>query len=69
MAKKLIISIDKDGFITAEVNGVKGEKCRDYLALLEDILEGKAITEELTQEYYEKPAKLNEEQSINTVLK
>ncbi|MDR1202436.1 MAG: DUF2997 domain-containing protein [Tannerellaceae bacterium] len=69
MAKKLIISIDKNGFVTAEVNGVKGEKCRDYLALLEDILEGKAVTEELTQEYYEQPVKLNEEQRIDTVSK
>jgi hypothetical protein len=69
MAKKLIISIDKNGLVSAEVNGVKGKKCRDYLALLEAILEGKAVAEELTPEYYEQPVTLIEEQHIRAVSK
>jgi hypothetical protein len=62
MSKKLIISIDKSGFVTAEVSGAKGKKCLDYIALLEDILEGKTVSEEYTQEYYEQQTVLNEEQ-------
>ena len=69
MSKKLIISIDKNGFVTAEVSGAKGQKCLDYIALLEDILEGKMVSKEYTQEYYEQQAILNEEQHIKTEQK
>jgi hypothetical protein len=62
MAKKLIISIDKNGAVTAEVSGAKGKKCLDYIALLEDILEGKVASQEYTQEYYEQPVAVSEEQ-------
>jgi len=66
MSKKLIISIDKNGFVTAEVSGTKGQKCLDYIALLEDILEGKMVSQEYTQEYYEQQNLLNKEQHIKT---
>jgi len=66
MSKKLIISIDKNGFVSAEVSGAKGKKCLDYIALLEDILEGKMVSKEYTPEYYEQQNLLNEEQHIKT---
>ncbi|MCL1933465.1 MAG: DUF2997 domain-containing protein [Candidatus Azobacteroides sp.] len=66
MSKRFIISIDKNGFVTAEVSGAKGKKCLDYIALLEDILEGKTISKEYTQEYYERQVVSNEEQYIKT---
>jgi hypothetical protein len=69
MAKKLIISIDKNGFATAEVSGAKGKKCLDYIALLEDILEGKMVSKEYTQEYYEQQTALNEEQNVKAEQK
>jgi len=69
MSKRLIISIDKNGLVTAEVSGVKGKKCSDYIALLEDILEGKTVSKEYTQEYYEQETLSNEEQHIKTEQK
>ncbi len=53
MAKKLIITIGKDGNISGEISGVKGKKCLDYTRLLESIVEGKVIGQEYTQEYYQ----------------
>ena len=69
MSKKLIISIDKNGLVTAEVSGAKGKNCLNYIALLEDIIEGKTVTKEYTQEYYEQQTLLNEEQHIKTEQK
>ena len=69
MSKKLIISIDKNGFVNAEVTGAKGKKCLDYIALLEDILEGKAVSQEYTHEFYEHEAVLDVQQHIKTEQK
>jgi hypothetical protein len=69
MSKKLILSINKNGVVSAEVNGIKGPKCLDYITLLEDILEGKVASKEFTQEYYEQQTALNEEQRIKTEQK
>jgi len=69
MPKKLIISIDKNGFVNAEVTGAKGKKCLDYIALLEDILEGKVASHEYTQEYYEQEAVLDEKLQIKAEQK
>ena len=69
MSKKLIISIDKNGFVSAEVSGAKGKKCLDYIALLEDMLEGKTVSKEYTQEYFEQQTEVNEEQYLKTEQK
>lgn len=70
MAKRVIISIDRKGLVNAEISGVKGKKCTDYISLLEDILEGKVVEQEFTQEYYqEQEARVAPEQSIETKSK
>lgn len=51
--KKIIISIDKDGYVKAEITGVKGAACKEYIALVEEIVNGKVVDEELTSEYYQ----------------
>lgn len=53
MAKQLKIQIFQDGQIQAEVLGVKGKKCTDYISLLEELLEAEIIESEYTSEYYE----------------
>jgi hypothetical protein len=53
MAKQLRIQIFQDGQIQAEVLGVKGKKCTDYISLLEELLEAEIIESEYTSEYYE----------------
>ncbi|WP_042462779.1 DUF2997 domain-containing protein [Neobacillus dielmonensis] len=53
MAKQLRIQIFQDGQIQAEVLGIKGKKCTDYISLLEELLEAETVDSEYTPEYYE----------------
>ncbi len=69
MAKKLIISIDKNGFVNAEVSGVRGGKCLDYISLLEDILEGNVVSREYTHEYHQQETEVKMEQNLQAKLK
>lgn len=60
MSKQLILTIKKDGSISAKTKGIKGKKCEDYIKIIEDLTDSKAINIEYTQEYYE-----NEEELVN----
>lgn len=54
MSKKLIIKIKKDGSIEAQTKGIKGKKCEDYIGIVEELTDSKAINIEYTKEYQEK---------------
>ncbi|OCA87835.1 hypothetical protein A8F94_08315 [Bacillus sp. FJAT-27225] len=53
MKKQFRIQLFSDGQIQAEVLGVKGKKCTDYISLLEELLDAETIDSEYTAEYYE----------------
>jgi Protein of unknown function (DUF2997) len=53
MSKQLRVQIFQDGQIQAEVLGIKGKKCTDYISILEELLEAETIDSEYTSEYYE----------------
>lgn len=53
MSKQLKIQIFQDGQIQAEVLGIKGKKCTDYISILEELLEAETIDSDYTSEYYE----------------
>lgn len=42
-----------DGRVQAEVEGVKGKACTDYVNVLEEILDAEVIESHYTPEYYE----------------
>ncbi|WP_462410815.1 DUF2997 domain-containing protein [Neobacillus sp. Marseille-QA0830] len=67
MAKQLRIQIFQDGHIQAEVQGVKGKKCTDYISLLEELLGAETIESEYTPEYYEVEELELEEVETNTM--
>lgn len=67
--KRVIISINKDGGINAEVNGTKGVECIDYIPLLEAILEGKTTLVEYTHEYYQQENSIINIQEQNISIK
>ncbi|MBC9931986.1 DUF2997 domain-containing protein [Chitinophaga qingshengii] len=66
--RKLIISIDKEGNVTAEINGVKGPSCKDYTKLVEQLVEGNIIHETLTSEYYEQEVKTDDRSQLSNNL-
>ncbi len=52
--QKIIITIEEDGKIKAETQGIKGEVCLEELQeLLEDV--GELTSLKKTDEYYQKP--------------
>ncbi|MBP1906555.1 hypothetical protein J2Z32_003217 [Paenibacillus turicensis] len=64
MAKKIQIQIFPDGQIKAEVMGVKGKGCMDYLEVLEQLLDAEIVDSEYTAEYYETEQVVIEEQQV-----
>ncbi|WHY78020.1 DUF2997 domain-containing protein [Neobacillus sp. WH10] len=53
MEEKIQIRILPDGRIQAETLGIKGEKCTDYIMILENLLNAQAVQAEYTKEFYE----------------
>lgn len=51
MAKTITISILPDGRVQAEVHGVKGKACTDYIGILESLMDAEAIDSAFTPEY------------------
>lgn len=65
MGKKIQLRIYPDGTVQADVEGIKGKKCTDYIKIIEDILEAEVIDSEYTPEYYEsEKIEINEEDKI-----
>lgn len=52
-SKQLIISIDKAGYVKAEVSGVPDASRKEYITLIEEIVNGKVTAEEPTAAYYQ----------------
>lgn len=53
MSKRIQLRVYPDGRIEAEVQGVKGKTCTDYIAVLEELLEAETIQSAFTPEYFE----------------
>lgn len=53
MSKRIQLRVYPDGRIEAEVQGVKGKTCTDYIAVLEELLEAETIESAFTPEYFE----------------
>lgn len=65
MGKKIQLRIYPDGTVQANVEGVKGKKCTDYIKIIEGILEAEVIDSEYTPEYYEsEKIEINEDDRI-----
>ncbi|MDP4144405.1 MAG: DUF2997 domain-containing protein [Bacillota bacterium] len=65
MEKKVKIRIYVDGTIQADVEGVKGKKCTDYIKIIEELLEAKVVDSEYTPEYFENEVvEIYEEENI-----
>lgn len=53
MATRIQLHIYPDGLVQADVQGIKGKKCAQYIRILEEILEAEAVDSAYTPEYYE----------------
>ncbi len=53
MIKRVQIKILPDGSIEAVTQGIKGKACLEYVHLLEELLDAKAVDSDFTSEYNE----------------
>jgi hypothetical protein len=53
MTKRIKLQIFSDGRIQADIEGIKGKKCTDYIRILEEILDAETVDSSYTPEYYE----------------
>lgn len=53
ITKRIKIRIFADGKVQAEVQGIKGKKCTDYISIIEELLDAVTDDSEYTKEYYE----------------
>ena len=53
MSRRIQLRVYPDGRIEAVVQGVKGKKCTDYIAVLEELLQAETVESAYTPEYYE----------------
>lgn len=56
MTQRIQLRVYPDGRIEAVTQGVKGKKCTDYIAVLEELLRAETIQSAYTPEYHEKEA-------------
>ena len=69
MEKKIQIRIFPDGTVQAEVDGIKGKTCRNYIKIIEELLEAKTIDSNYTPEYYESEILNQESESKDKVVR
>jgi hypothetical protein len=62
--KRIKLKISPDGQVQAETIGIRGKKCTDYIAILEQLLDAEAIDSERTPEYW--LTEENIEQTVQT---
>jgi Protein of unknown function (DUF2997) len=62
MPKKIQLRIFPDGRVQAEVQGIKGKVCTNYIEILEEILNAEVYKSSRTLEYYESQDVLLEQQ-------
>lgn len=67
MSRTITIQIFPDGKVQAEVNGVKGKSCTDYIKIIEEILEAETSDSDYTPEYYESEINTNKTETLKKV--
>jgi hypothetical protein len=61
-ARRIIVTLGRDGTVRAETSGIPGVACLEAIPLLEDLLDAETIDSSLTTDYYAVEASTNEPQ-------
>jgi hypothetical protein len=49
--RRIVVTVDPDGTVRAQTQGVLGERCLDYVAVLEDLIDGHTTESAYTDDY------------------
>jgi hypothetical protein len=64
MTKRIRIDVGIDGNIKAETFGIYGQKCMDYVSVLEDLLEAQAVQSSFNDDYSKTEEFATDEQGV-----
>jgi hypothetical protein len=48
---RIVVTVNPDGTVNAETVDIRGERCLDYIALLEDLVAGRVEDSAYTSDY------------------
>jgi hypothetical protein len=49
--RQIVVTVGPDGTVRAETRGILGERCLDYVAVLEDLIDGHATQSSYTADW------------------
>lgn len=61
---RIVVTVNPDGTVSAETLDVLGDRCLDYIAVLEDLIGGQVSTSAFTDDYT-RQAHLAQERQVN----
>ncbi len=67
VSKQIKLKILPDGQVQAEVLGIPGKQCTDYISILEQLLDAEVIDSERTHEYYLEASEMTHAAQLQTV--
>jgi hypothetical protein len=62
--KRIQINIDAEGNIKAETLGIHGQRCLDYVSILEDMLDAQSVESRFTADYAISEVELTADQGV-----
>jgi hypothetical protein len=48
---RIVLTVTSEGVVSAETKGVVGDRCLDYIAVLEDLLQARTVESTYTADY------------------
>lgn len=64
--RKIVVTLARDGSVSAKTEGIYGSKCLDVIPLLEELLDGEAIDSALTRDYARESAEARDSSSVES---
>ena len=59
--EQIVVRVAPDGSISAETHNIKGARCLDYVAVLEELLEATTTSSAFTAEYHQTETSIHDE--------
>ena len=59
--EQIVVRVAPDGSISAGTQGIKGDRCLDYVAVLEDLLDATTTSSAFTPEYQQSVTSTHDE--------
>lgn len=57
---RIVVTVGPDGQVRAETIDIVGERCLDYIAVLEDLIDGRVLDSSYTADYTRDPQRADD---------